>query len=757
VSGVRFPFAKKKRVKVPTVLQMEATECGAAALGMVLAHYGLWIPLEKLRAECGVSRDGSKASCVIRAARNRGCEADGYRWSASELLELAEEEIFPLIIHWEFNHFVVLEGFQRGKAVLNDPAMGRRTVPWEEFRTSYTGVSLLIEPGPDFKPAGHRYNVFKDVAKKLLHDRWAMLFIIILELCAIIPGLAGPVMSQIFLDDILTRKHPDWMTNFCLAMTVSFILSGIIAWLRAVVLTQWQRRLTLADSSSYFWHLLKLPMQFFHQRYAAEVAGRVGFNESIANTLSGPAATAVLDLFVAVFYLLLLLQYNVALTLIGVAFSSVEIVLFFAMRRHLTDLNMRIQQDAGKAYGVAMNGLRMIETIKASGDEADFFTKWSGYQTKVLMGSQEAALWAMSVKLLPTLLSGINGALIMTVGGFSIMEGAMTAGMFMAFQNLMGSFQAPVNALVGLGSTLQTTEMQMQRLNDVRAYEVDSLNFPADAKQSHHAPASALGHPWPSPADAKTAEVETLAGDLQLKDVSFGYSPLEAPLLNHFDLHARPGRWVAVVGASGSGKSTLAKIVTGIYEQWSGEVLFDGIPRRRISRKLISAKVAAVDQDIFLISGTVAENIALFDHTVRRSDIIEAARDACIHEDILQLNHGYETLVQEGGMNFSGGQRQRLEIARALAVNPSLLVLDEATSALDPLTEKQVLDNIRHRGCTCLIVAHRLSTIRDCDEIIVLEKGRIVERGTHREMIQHDGAYRRLIEERDQEEMERVN
>ena len=716
---------------------MEATECGAAALGMVLAHYGLWIPLEKLRAECGVNRDGSKASCVIRAARNRGCEADGYRWSASDLLELAEEDVFPLIIHWEFNHFVVLEGIEKGKVFLNDPAMGRRIVPWEEFRTSYTGVSMYIEPGPEFQKAGHRYNVFKDVAKKLLQDRWAMTFIIILELCAIIPGLAGPVMSQIFLDDILTRKHPDWMTNFCLAMTVSFILSGIIAWLRAVVLTQWQRRLTLADSSSYFWHLLKLPMQFFHQRYAAEVAGRVSFNESIANTLSGPAATAVLDLFVAVFYLLLLLQYNVALTVIGVVFSSVEIVLFFAMRRHLTDLNMRIQQDAGKAYGVAMNGLRMIETIKAGGDEADFFTKWSGYQTKVLMGSQEAALWAVSVKLLPTLLAGINGALIMTIGGFSIMEGAMTAGMFMAFQHLMGSFQAPVNALVGLGSTLQTTEMQMQRLNDVRAYEVDSLNFPQDEKQ--------------------TAEEYILAGDLQLKDVSFGYSPLEKPLLEHFDLHARPGRWVAVVGASGSGKSTLTKIVTGLYEEWSGEVLFDGMPRRSISRKVITASLAAVDQDIFLISGTVAENIALFDHTVRRSDIIEAARDACIHEDILKLNHGYETPVQEGGMNFSGGQRQRLEIARALAVNPSLLVLDEATSALDPITEKQVLDNIRHRGCTCLIVAHRLSTIRDCDEIIVLDKGRIVERGTHREMIQHDGAYRRLIEEREQEEMESVN
>ncbi len=728
------------RVKVPTILQMEATECGAAALAMVLAHYDLWIPLEKLRAECGVNRDGSKASSVIRAARNRNCEADGYRWTVDDLIELIPEKPFPLIIHWEFNHFVVLEGIKDGKAYLNDPAMGRRTVPMDEFRTSYTGVSLYIEPGEGFKKEGHRYNVFKDMARKLLEDRWAALFILILELCAIIPGLAGPVMSQIFMDEILTRKHLDWMTNFCIAMGISFVLSGIISWLRAVVLTQWQRKLTLADSSSYFWHLLKLPMQFFHQRYAAEVAGRVGFNESIAGVLSGPAATAVLDMFVAIFYLLLLLQYNVALTLIGVAFTSVEIILFFAMRRHLTDLNMRIQQDAGKAYGVAMNGLRMIETIKANGDESDFFTKWAGYQTKVLTASQETTLWAMSVKLLPTLLSGINGALIMTIGGFSIMEGAMTAGMFMAFQHLMGSFQAPVNALVGLGSTLQTTEMQMQRLNDVRRYEVDALNFPTKEEE-----------------DKKAFRMDRLSGEVTLEDMSFGYSPLEKPLLEHFNMHANPGEWVAVVGASGSGKSTLAKVITGLYEEWGGTLAFDGVPRRNVPRRVILASLAAVDQDIFLISGTVAENIALFDSTVRKSDIIQAAKDACIHEDILKLDKGYEAQVSEGGMNFSGGQRQRLEIARALAINPSILVLDEATSALDPITEKKVLENIRHRGCTCIIVAHRLSTIRDCDEIIVLSQGKVVERGTHRDMLGHDGPYKRLIEERESETQETLD
>ncbi|MBR1552534.1 MAG: ATP-binding cassette domain-containing protein, partial [Schwartzia sp.] len=660
------------------------------------------------------------------------CKADGYRWTASDILKLVPQKPFPLIIHWEFNHFVVLEGIKNGVAYLNDPGMGRRTVPLDEFRTSYTGVALKVEPDEGFVKEGKRYNVYGDIWKKLKADKWAVAFILILELCAIIPGLASPVMSQIFMDDILTRKHPDWMFNFCLAMTFAFLVTGAISFLRAVVLTSWQRKLTLSDSSSYFWHLLRLPMQFFQQRYAAEVAGRVGFNEAIAGVLSGPAATATLDLLVAIFYLLLLLQYNVTLTLIGVAFSSVGIILFFAMRRHLTDLNMRIQQDAGKAYGVAMNGLRMIETIKANGDEADFFTKWAGYQTKVLTASQETAMWQLSVTLLPTLLGGINGALIMTFGGFSIMDGAMTAGMFMAFQNLMGSFQAPVNALVGLGSTLQTTEMQMQRLNDVRRYKVDALNFPDDDA-------------------SRTFPRDRLSGELSLSDVNFGYSPLEKPLLTNFNMHLRPGGWVAVVGASGSGKSTLAKIVTGLYQEWSGIVAFDGVPREKLPRAVILNSVAAVDQDIFLITGTVAENIALFDASVARNDIVQAAKDACIHEDILKLEGGYDAKVAEGGLNFSGGQRQRLEIARALAVNPSLLVLDEATSALDPITEKIVLENIKHRGCSCLIVAHRLSTIRDCDEIIVLERGNVVERGTHREMMKNDGPYRRLIEEREAE------
>ena len=596
--------------------------------------------------------------------------------------------------------------------------------------TSYTGISITVKPAEGFQKSGASYSVVKAIAEKLLQDKAAMAFMIILSLCMIIPGLASPVFSQIFLDEILSGKHREWIFNFMLAMTISFLICGVMNWLRAIILTRWQQKLTLADSAKFFRHLLKLPMQFFHQRYAAEVASRVKFNESVAGVLSGSAATAVLDLFVAIFFLALLFQYDVTLTLIGIFFTAVNTAVFFAMRRKLTDIMMKIQQDAGKEYGATMNGLLMIDSIKANGTEADFFTKWAGYRAKVLLGSQEAAMWALEFNLLPTLLGGLNGALIMTFGGFSIMEGAMTAGMFIAFQSLMGNFQAPVNNLLNLNNVLQTTEMQMRRLDDVRRYEVDKLNYHDD--------------------NLKFGK-KRLSGELELRNINFGYSPLEKPLLENFSLHLKPGRWVAIVGASGSGKSTLAKIVTGLYEQWSGEVLFDGVNRREIPRAVVVNSLSAVDQDIFQISGNVRQNITLFDDSIKQSDVVQAAKDACIHETILTLDGNYFAEVKEGGNNFSGGQRQRLEIARALAVNPSILVLDEATSALDPVTEQNILENIRHRGCSCLIVAHRLSTIRDCDEIVVLERGKIVERGKHREMILHDGAYKKLIEEREQE------
>ena len=726
---IRQFFAGKERVKVPTVLQMEATECGAASLAMILAYYGRWLPLEFLRQECGVTRDGSNADNLLKAARRQGCVAKAFA-GRSEVLRKKE---FPLILFWEFNHFLVLEGFQGDTVFLNDPAMGRRTVTWDEFLTSYTGVYMKITPSENFKPEGEPYSIVKTVAAKLREDKWALIFLMVLGLCMIIPGLAIPVMGQIFIDDVFSLKHADWIVKLLNAMFGTMILLGIMTAMRAAVLTYWQKKLTIADSSGFFWHVLRMPVAFFQQRYAADIASRIQFNESTAEVLSNQAATALLDLLVALFYLLLLFQYSVPLTLIGVSISVVDIFVFLYMRRRQTDLIMRIQQDASKAYGVLMSGLMMVESIKANGSEGDLFAKWAGYAAKASVATQEMKLWTMKVKLLPLLLGGLNSALIMTVGGFSIMEGIMTAGIYTAFNNLIAKFHEPVQKLLSLGNVLQNTEMQMRRLDDVRRYKTDSLNYP-DENQT----VSFTGN--------------RLSGELTLKDVSFGYSPLDPPLIEHFDLHLEPGRWAAVVGSSGSGKSTLAKLVAGLYEEWSGEILFDGVKRREIPRPVIVNSLATVDQDVFQISGTVRQNISMFDKSVPSTDIVQAAQDACIHDDIIQLQGGYDAEVAEGGLNFSGGQRQRLEIARALAFNPSLLILDEATSAIDPMTEQKCLENIRRRGCTCLIVAHRLSTIREADEIIVLERGKVAERGTHRELISHDGPYRRLIEERDQQE-----
>ena len=726
---IRQFFAGTERVEVPTILQMEATECGAASLGMILAYYGRWLPLEVLRQECGVTRDGSNADNILKAARRQGCVAKAFAGRSSAL----RKKEFPLILFWEFNHFLVMEGFQGDTVYLNDPAMGRRTVSWEEFQESYTGVYMKITPGEEFKKEGERYSVVKAIAAKLIEDKWALAFLMVLGACMVLPGLAVPVMGQIFIDDIFSLKHPEWIKKLLAAMFGTMVLLGIMTAMRATALTYWQKKLTLADSSGFFWHVLRLPVAFFQQRYAADIASRIQFNEMNAEVLSNQAATAVLDLLIALFYLALLFQYSVPLTLIGVSVSVVNIAVLLYIRRRQTDLTMRIQQDEAKAYGVLMSGIMMIENIKATGSEGELFAKWSGYSAKATVATQEMKMWTMKVKLLPLLLGGLNSALIMAVGGFTIMEGMMTAGVYMAFNNLIARFQEPVQKLLMLGDTLRNVEMQMQRLDDVKRYKTDSLNYP-DANQT------------------VTFAGNRLSGEITMKDVSFGYSPLDPPLLEHFDLHLEPGRWAAVVGASGSGKSTLAKIVAGLYEEWSGDVLFDGVKRREIPRPVIVNSLAAVDQDVFQITGTVRDNITMFDKSIPSADIVQAAQDACIHEDILKLTGGYEAAVAEGGLNFSGGQRQRLEVARALAANPSILILDEATSAIDPVTEQKCLENIRRRGCTCLIVAHRLSTIRDADEIIVLEKGKVAERGTHRELVQHDGPYRRLIEEREAEE-----
>ncbi|HEU4456258.1 MAG TPA: NHLP family bacteriocin export ABC transporter peptidase/permease/ATPase subunit [Longimicrobium sp.] len=718
------PAAPVKWVRSPTVLQMEAVECGAAALAMILAYHGRYVPLEELRVACGVSRDGSKASNVLKAARSYGLVARGFKKEPAQLRELA----MPAIVHWNFNHFVVLDGFHKGKVRINDPAEGPRIVSEAEFDESFTGVVLTFEKTPEFQAGGDRRGLLASLAPRLAGSRSALLFVVLAGLALVVPGLVVPTYYRVFVDSILVKGLESWLRPLLFLMGITGVLQFVLTFLQQRYLLRLETKVALSTSATFFWHVLRLPIQFFTQRYAGEIGNRVAINDKVARLLSGDLATTVLNFVLIAFYALMMVQYDVWLTLLSVGIVLLNMAVLKAMSRRRVDLTSRMLQDGGKMMGTAMGGLQTIESLKATGSESDFFARWAGYQAKVINASQQIGLTNQVLSTVPQFLLAINTALLLGVGGMRVMDGHLSMGMLMAFQALMLAFVNPVNSLVSLGGTLQEVKADMNRLDDVLRARQDPG-------------AGAIGEADPA---AEGGRVK-LSGHLELRNVTFGYSPLDAPLIENFSLELRPGMRVALVGGSGCGKSTVSKLVSGLYEPWSGEILFDGKPRREIPRAVVANSLAIVDQDIFMFEGTVRDNVTLWDATIPESDLLQACRDASIHDEVSARPGGYASLVEEGGNNFSGGQRQRLEIARALANNPTILVLDEATSALDPATEQAIDDNLRRRGCTCLIVAHRLSTIRDCDEIIVLHQGKIVQRGTHDQLAAVPGYYSRLI------------
>jgi NHLM bacteriocin system ABC transporter peptidase/ATP-binding protein len=717
-----------KRVRTPTVLQMEAVECGAAALAMILAYYGRIVPLEELRIECGVSRDGSKASNMVKAARKYGLVAKGFRKEPQELQGLT----LPMIIFWNFNHFVVLEGIRKGKVYINDPGNGQRVVSEEEFDQSFTGVVLTFEPGPDFTKGGSKPGLLGSLRNRLSGSAAALVYVTLAGLFLVIPGLVIPTFSMVFLDDILVKQMTGWIRPLLLVMTLTALMRLALSWIQAYYLLRLETKLALSSSAKFFRHVLRLPADFFAQRFGGEVGNRVQTNDRVAQLLSGDLANNALSLLQISFFAILMLQYDLILTFIGVASALLNIAALKFVSQRRVNTNQKLLQEQGKLMGTTMNGLQMIETLKATGSESDFFAQWSGYQAKVLNAQQELGLSSQYLSSVPALLTTLNNLAILSVGALRVMNGHLSIGMLVAFQSLMSSFITPVKNLVDLGGKLQETEGDMNRLNDV-------LQYPWDSQFSRE-----IEGPG-GESEQKEPDQIRLAGQLELRNITFGYNKLEAPLIEDFCVTLKPGDRVALVGASGSGKSTVAKLVSGLYEPWSGEILLDGRPRHSYPRSLLTNSVAVVDQDIFMFEGSIRENLTMWDDTLDAVCVTEAAKDACIHDDIASRSRGYESTAAEGGANFSGGQRQRLEIARALVGNPNILILDEATSALDANTEKIVDDNVRRRGCTCLIVAHRLSTIRDCDEIIVLERGKVVQRGTHEELIGVEGPYATLI------------
>lgn len=729
----RRPGSRSKRtvrVKTPTVLQMEAVECGAAALAMILAYHGRTVSLEELRVACGVSRDGSKANNVVKAARTYGLKAHGYKKEPMQLRDMP----VPMIIHWNFNHFIVLEGFKKGKAYLNDPAAGPTVVTDEEFDHSFTGVALVFERDEGFAAGGEKPSVIRALARRLPGAKSALAYIVLAGLALVLPGLAGPSFNKVFVDEVLVAGMAEWIKPLLVMMGAAAVIAAVLTWLQQRYLLRLETKLSIETSGKFFWHVLRLPVGFFTQRFAGEIGNRVGINDRVAKMVSGDLATTTLNLLLIVFYAVLLAQYDLLLTGIGVAVALLNIGALRWVSRKRVDLNRRLLQDRGKMIGAAMGGLQTIETLKATGSESDFFGRWAGHQAKVNNAYQQLQLTTTLLSSLPPLLMALNTALVLGVGGMRVMDGRLSMGLLIAFQALMAMFLNPINKMVDLGSSLQEVKGDLGRLDDVlRA-----------ARDPHAAPdvevaAAAAAVP------ARATDVAKLTGALELRGVTFGYSRLEPPLISDFSLTLTPGSRVALVGGSGSGKSTVAKLVSGLYDPWGGEILFDGRPRTAIPRSVMTNSLGVVDQDVNMFEATIADNITLWDSTVLESDLVIAARDACIHEDIADRPGAYGSTMEEGGRNFSGGQRQRMEIARALAGNPSVLVLDEATSALDPATEKTIDDNLRRRGCTCLIIAHRLSTIRDADEIIVLDRGKVVERGTHDQLVAAGGPYRNLI------------
>lgn len=713
-------MAKRKYVKAPLIMQMETVECGAACLSMVLAYYGKWLPLEQVRADCGVSRDGSNAKNIVKAAQSYGLKAKVYKYEPEDLLQ---SNCFPCIIHWNFNHFVVLCGFKDDKAVINDPARGKVVLSAKEFDEAFTGVCLFFEPDDTFEKSGKPKSIVAFSAKKISEAKDSALLIAVSSAIVSIIGIINLALSKTFVDVLLAERNSTWLMPFILILALLGFLQIIVLMIKEISLFRVNGKLASIGSTSFMWKILHMPMAFFAQRMTGDIQHRMTSNTEIARIIVTTLAPLVLDAIMMVLYLSIMLKYSLLLTLIGVLSVLVNLAICGYVSKKRTNTLSVMLRDEGKLATATVSGIEMIETIKSSGAENSFFEKWAGYQASVNSGKVEYENIDYKIGVLPELVSALTEVIVLTVGIMLVIKGHFTEGMILAFQGFLSAFMNPAKKLVSAGQLLQELKSDIDRVEDVMEYKADSI-FAEELVSD---------------------EYDKLSGSIEVKNVTFSYSPLAQPIVTDFSMTVKPGEKIAIVGASGCGKSTIAKLLSGLYRPLAGEILFDGKSISEIDRAVFTGSVAVVDQDVILFEDTVANNIKMWDNSIEDFEMIMAARDAQIHNDIIERNGGYNYRIYEGGKDFSGGQKQRLEIARVLAQDPTIIIMDEATSALDAKTEHDVVKSISGRGITCIVIAHRLSTIRDCDEIIVMEKGHITERGTHEELYARGGLYTTLI------------
>ncbi len=702
---------------------MEATECGAASLAMILAYYGRRVPLEELRVECGVSRDGSNALYVKKTAQKYGLSGKGYRMTTEELRELQP----PFMVFWELNHFLVVEGLGRDRVYLNDPASGRRTVSLEEFTESYAGIVFRFEPAPGFRAGGAKPSTWRAIARRMGGASTAVVFAVVTGVAILAAEVVGATFAPLFVDHIMVSERRPWIRPLLVTMGLVLLFRLLIGFMQLAGLLRLKWSLAATHSARFVWHVLRLPTAFYQQRYAGDIAGRVDGNSAVADLVTGPLATTAVGLIMVVVYGAVMFAIDPVLAAVGMVLGALNMAGIAAAQRALADENIKVSHFGGLLAGSMMHAVQIIETIKAGASEHEALVRLTGNQARVTNASQRVSLVAGLLVVLPPLLALVTTAAVLGVGGGHVSDGLLSVGALVAFQTLVAQFNRPFGDLVGLGSSVQTLQAELARLDDVEQHRIDPV-----FESVPGAPAAAIASPGVTGRDTP----RRLSGRLELRDVTFGFNrTLDEPLIKRLSLTIRPGSRVALVGSSGSGKSTVGRLAAGLLRPWEGEILYDGFSIDEIPRDVFTDQVGMVDDQTLLFSGTIRENLTLWDGAVADGEVTRAAMDAGIHREVARLRNGYSAQLSEGARNLSGGQRQRMEIARALVRNPALLILDEATSALDPVTEALVDDNLRRRGCTCLIIAHRLSTIRDCEEIIVLRQGKVIERGTHEELM----------------------